>query len=149
MMARSQNTKKRTGTTRQVAGAKRKRSEEKQLEARSNKAVRTIKQETQDCDICAETKTVYRNFPKPSKCEHQATVCSDCYTKQFVAKIEGDLAAGWTACTCPLCNESVAVTEAQSIVPRALFKEVDNMVISVRTIMFRSFTNFLSNFASS
>ena len=99
--------------------------------ASSTKAA--VKQETQDCDICAETLAVYRHFPSLSTCDHDATVCSKCFERQFVTKIDADRAAGWDACTCPLCNVPVIPEEAQGIIPRTLAKEINVMIKKVST----------------
>lgn len=90
-----------------------------------------IKQETQECDICADSKPIYRNFPSLPTCSHDATVCIECYEKHFVTRINEDRKQGWSACTCPLCGEKVEPRDAQSILPRQVSKELINMIKNV------------------
>lgn len=114
-----------------AAGTKRKRDEV--IPATPRKPAKAVKQEMQDCDICAETRVVYRNFPRISSCDHERTVCLDCYKTHFVSKINEDRALGWLACNCPLCAEPVSQEDAQSVLPRSLSKELDQMIRQVRT----------------
>lgn len=97
----------------------------------SPKKTKGIKLETQECDICAESKTIYRNFPSLPTCSHDATVCAGCYEKHFVTRINDDRAKGWSACTCPLCGEQVEPKDAQSVLPRQVSKELINMIKNV------------------
>lgn len=90
-----------------------------------------IKKESRECDICAETKPVYRDFPLPSTCTHDATVCSKCYERHFITKIDEGREQGWSACTCPLCGEQVNEVDAQGLLPRQASKDLSTMIENV------------------
>ena len=159
-MAGPTRSKSATSTPKRAAGTKRKRDESiappttmkrrtKSIKRETNddeastttltprKATKTsrlpVKQEMQDCDICAETLPAYRNFPRLSTCDHDATVCSKCFERQFITRIDAHRASGWDACTCPLCNVAVVPEEAQGIIPRTLAKEINVMIKKVST----------------
>lgn len=133
-----------TTLSKRASGTKRKRDEAGPATPR--KPAKAVKQETQDCGICAETRVVYRNFPQISTCDHEPTVCLDCYKTHFVTKINDDRALGWPACNCPLCAEPVGQEDAQSVLPRSLSKELDQMIRQVSTmdldVVFQQSTNF-------
>jgi len=121
-----------TTPAKRAGGVKRKRYET--ATTSPARAVKAIKQEMQDCDICAETKAAYRNFPAIPTCDHEPTVCSDCYKTHFVTKINEDRALGWHACNCPLCAEPVSQNHAQGVLPRTLSKELDGLIQKVKTM---------------
>lgn len=98
---------------------------------KSPKKIAVVKQETRECDICVESKPIYRNFPSLPTCSHDATVCSDCYYKHFITKIDEDRRQGWTACTCPLCGEKVNEKDAQSVLPRHVSRDLVTMIKNV------------------
>lgn len=142
-MAKHKSTAKTKPTPKRPVAAKRKRVDindnfkqakrvktEKPDNFRSTKS-NAIKRETQDCDICAETKPIYRNFPSLPTCLHDATVCSNCYERHFVTRINDNREQGWIACTCPLCGEKVESKDAQAILPRQISKELDTMIKNV------------------
>jgi len=110
----------------QAAGTKRKRNDETNITPK--RRAKISKQEVQDCDICAETRPLYRNFPHISTCEHDPTVCSDCYRTHFLTRIDADRALGWLACNCPLCAEPVHEEDVRGVLPRTLGKELDTMI---------------------
>lgn len=92
----------------------------------------SIKQQTsQECEICAETKPVYRNFPKPPACSHKAAVCSTCFEKHFVTKIKENQEEGWSICSCPLCGERIKPEDAQAVLPRRVSAELITMIKNV------------------
>lgn len=109
---------------------KRKRTDDDK-EAVTSRPKKVIKQETRDCDICTETKTVYRDFPKPPSCNHDATVCKDCYQKHFKIRIEEHRDLGWNACNCPLCGQNVTEDEARGMLRRPISKEFDKLITKV------------------
>lgn len=112
-------------------GTKRKRVD---LDTGTPKTRRTkpvVKQEKQDCDICAESKTAYRNFPNILSCDHDATVCRECFKKHFVIRVDEHRDQGWNACSCPLCGEGVAEEEARGVLPRTVSREIDAMIKKV------------------
>lgn len=90
-----------------------------------------IKRESQECDICAETKPIYRNFPSLPTCSHEATVCSDCYEKHFITRVNDNRELGWAACTCPLCGKNVEPEDAQGVLPRQVSKELETIIKNV------------------
>lgn len=100
-------------------------------EKTSPRKTRGVKQETLECDICAESRPIYRDFPSLPTCSHDATVCTSCYENHFVTRINEDRGQGWSACTCPLCGESVEAKDAQSILPRQISKELGEMIKNV------------------
>lgn len=92
---------------------------------------RAIKKETQECDICAETKPVYRDFPLLPTCTHEATVCVSCFERHFITKIDENREQGWSACTCPLCGEQANEVDAQGVLPRQVSKDLCTMIENV------------------
>lgn len=84
--------------------------------------------QTKECVICAETKSVYRNFPAFSTCSHDADTCSSCIAQQTVTTLEVSRGKGWSVCKCPRCNVPVPTEELQSALPRALVKEMKELV---------------------
>jgi len=132
-----------TTPSKRAAGTKRKRDEV--VPATPRKPAKAVKQEMQDCDICAETRVVYRNFPRISSCDHEPTVCLDCYKTHFITKINEDRALGWLACSCPLCAEPVSQEDAQSVLPRTLSKELDQMIRQVKTMDLHAFLQQSTN----
>lgn len=142
-MAKQKASSKAKPSLKQPAAAKRKRAEITDSYKQSKKArvskpdssrpvkSSAVKQESQDCDICAETRPTYRNFPSLSTCSHDATVCSSCYERHFVTRINDNREQGWSACTCPLCGEKVESKDAQGILPRQVSKELDTMIKNV------------------
>lgn len=95
------------------------------------------KREPRECDICAEEKLLLvKNFPKVSSCNHEQTVCADCYTRQVSTNVEQNLAAAWTRCTCPSCARPILAKEARRLVPRSARDQLDNQIKEV------SFTSF-------
>lgn len=114
----------------QSAGTKRKSNDA--AHPTPQKPAKAVKQEMQDCDICAESKPLYRHFPHVQSCDHDPTVCSDCYRTHFVTRIDADRALGWLACNCPLCAESVSEEDARGILPRTLSRELDRTIQQVR-----------------
>lgn len=114
-------------------GMKRKRNEatdENETFTPRSKKVKTVKTETKDCDICAEPFPT-RSFPVIPSCEHDATVCNTCYQRQFEMKIDENKVEGWEVCTCPLCNETVGVGNAQAIFTRVKVRELDKKIKQV------------------
>jgi len=122
-----------TTQSEQVVGTKRKRNVA--IDTTPQTPAKAVKQEMRDCDICAETKPLYRRFPSISSCDHDPTVCTDCYKTHFVTRIDADRASGWHACDCPLCGEAVSEEDVRGILPRPLGKELDMMIRQVRTSM--------------
>lgn len=135
-MARTRAAQSRIALSKPKTGTKRKRDEGPEDEVPEpemppRRSARFGKPETRDCDICAESKVVYRDFPSLSSCNHDPTVCIECFGKQFVIKVESNQNDGWAACTCPLCNEAVGPNEAQTIVPTTVFREINKMIQKV------------------
>jgi len=134
-----------SNTSKRAVGTKRKRDET--VSTTPRRPAKVVKQELQDCDICAETLAVYRNFPRIPSCDHKPTVCLDCYKTHFVTKIDEDRALGWLACNCPLCAEPVGQEDAQSVLPRSLSKELDQMIRQVGRpeldVLFEPRTNYI------
>lgn len=118
-------------TPKRVGGRKRKREDSLEVLESPLKPPKLVKNETKDCDICAETKTVPQNFPEISTCDHDATVCLECYQKQFETKIKENKAEGWEACTCPLCNESVPRNEAEALFTRDKVRKLNATIKQV------------------
>lgn len=87
--------------------------------------------ESQDCDICAETKAIYRNFPSLSTCPHDPTVCAKCFEQHFVLRIEASREAGWSVCTCPLCAKQIKEEDAQALLPRQVCKRLQDIIDTV------------------
>ncbi|KAK5081735.1 hypothetical protein LTR05_007869 [Lithohypha guttulata] len=127
-------------TPKRVSGTKRKREDSLEVFESPLKPSKLVKNETKDCDICAETKTVPQYFPEISTCDHDATVCSECYQKQFETKIEENKAEGWEACTCPLCNESVPRNEAEALFIR---DKVRKLNATIKQAQREAATNFV------
>jgi len=117
-------------------GTKRERTEDDDynghgISTAAAKSPKLVKKEEQECDICAESKPAYRNFPKILSCKHDATVCTECYKKHFVMRIDENRDQGWNACSCPLCGERVSTEDARGILPRTIGKEIDAMIKKV------------------
>ena len=84
--------------------------------------------ETRECVICVESQPVYRNFPTFTTCSHDADTCLSCIAKQTVILLQASRGKGWSACRCPQCDVSIPTEELQSALPRALVKEMKEMV---------------------
>lgn len=119
----------RTTTTRTLL-TKRKREDVANIETSAKRQVKRVKVERRDCDICADSYST-TNFPSLSSCDHDPTVCTDCYRKQFETKIDENKVEGWETCTCPLCGETVAEEEAHTIFPRRKSAQLDRRIKQV------------------
>lgn len=117
-------------TTTKAGPAKRKRQDDLDVELSSQRKPKKVKAETRDCDICAEAFSIMK-FPALSTCDHDATVCKDCYRKQFETNIDDNKVEGWQACTCPLCNEAVVADEAHAVFPRDKRAPLDRKIKQV------------------
>lgn len=84
--------------------------------------------QSKECVICIETKPVYRKFPAFTTCSHDPDTCSSCIAKQTVTNLEAAQGTGWSACRCPQCNMTLPAEELQSALPRALVKEMKDMI---------------------
>ncbi|ERF69709.1 hypothetical protein EPUS_03701 [Endocarpon pusillum Z07020] len=84
--------------------------------------------ETKECAICVESQPVYRNFPTFTTCSHDSDTCLSCIAKQTVILLQASRGKGWSASRCPQCNISIPTEELQSALPRALVKEMKEMV---------------------
>lgn len=96
------------------------------------------KAEQRECDICAEGFAVTpKRFPNVSTCDHAQTVCSGCYITQIRTNLESNAAAGWTACTCPLCNVRIGhigSQEARSLVTGHGVRALDKLIRDVSPV---------------
>jgi IBR domain, a half RING-finger domain len=84
--------------------------------------------ETKECVICIETKPVYRNFPDFTTCSHHPDTCSSCVAKQTVTLLEASRGKGWSVCKCPQCDVVIPEEELHGALPRALVKDMKEMV---------------------
>ena len=84
--------------------------------------------QTKECVICVEAKPVYRNFPEFTTCSHEADTCSSCVAKQTVILLQSSHGQGWSACRCPQCDVPMPTEELHAALPRALVKEMKEVV---------------------
>jgi IBR domain, a half RING-finger domain len=84
--------------------------------------------QTKECVICFESKPLYRNFPAFSSCSHGPETCSSCVAKQTVTLLLSISGKGWSVCRCPQCDVRLPEEELQGALPRALVKEMKEMV---------------------
>lgn len=98
----------------------------------TKKPVKRARTKLRECDICAEEiAPTVKSFPKVSTCQHDQTVCSNCYATQIRANVEHDPTAGWTACTCPSCAQRISPDEAQLLVRRKGLTELNKRIKDV------------------
>lgn len=84
--------------------------------------------QTKECVVCVETKPLYRNFPAFSTCSHGPDTCSACVAKQTITLLETSRGRGWSVCRCPQCDVPIPTQELQAALPRAVGKEMKEMV---------------------
>lgn len=83
---------------------------------------------SKECMICVESKPVYRNFPDFTTCSHEPDVCSSCVAEQTVTILQSSRWQGWSACRCLQCDIFIPTEELQAALPRALVKEMKEMM---------------------
>ena len=81
-----------------------------------------------ECLICVEASPLYRNFPAFTTCSHNPDTCLACIAKHSVVLLQASSGRKWSACRCPQCDVPIPTEELQGALPRAIVKEMKDMV---------------------